>query len=46
MSCISKGIILKSEQRCLTKEVNSGLKGEIFFFLLLYKRVILCHLGV
>ena len=32
MSCIGKGIILKSEQRCLTKEVNSGLKGEIFFF--------------
>lgn len=31
MSCIGKGIILKSEQRCLTKEVNSGLKGEIFF---------------
>ena len=32
MSCIGKGIIPKSEQRCLTKEVNSGLKGEIFFF--------------
>ena len=41
MSCIGKGVTLQSKQTCLTKEVNSGSRGE--GFLLLYNKVILCH---
>ena len=41
MSYIGKGVTLQSKQRCLTKEDNSGLRGE--GFLLLYNKVILCH---
>lgn len=31
MLYIGKGIILQSKQRCLIKEVNSGLRGEVFY---------------